>query len=432
MKKICLFVFIIAFAPVLAKAHVVCDTTLHPSIGTIAQSSDKSFSISLVGKKQNYSVKDTLSRDRDVRSPKSVNVHPNGSKYYVNSLEGGKTVVYETGSNAKMKVISHEFREADSLLWAKPSGLFEFTHYTTNLNTFKGKPVESAFSHGGRYLWVPYYRRSYDINAQDPSAVAIIDTETDSIVRLMETGPLPKMIAVSDDDCYVAVTHWGDNTVGIIDIFSESPDEWHYVDCVTVKWKKKLNDPIDSAVNRDVGSGLSLRGTAFTPDNRYLLVGCMGSSGGIAVIDMSDFSYVGHVYGMMRNLRHIIIRDGYVYLSINNKGFVQRIPLAAFYEAIDKMKNKVAYLKGWESCKVGSGARTIKITPDGRYVVAACNFSSCLVVVDTETMEKVALIKADSYPVGLDISSDGHYVYTTSQGRSGKGGNCVDIFKMEY
>lgn len=49
-----------------------------------------------------------------------------------------------------------------------------------------------AFSHRGRYLWVPYYRRSFDINAQDPSAVAVIDTRTDSIVRMFETGPLPK------------------------------------------------------------------------------------------------------------------------------------------------------------------------------------------------------------------------------------------------
>lgn len=432
MKKFCLLLFIVVFGHLFAEAHFVSDTTLHPSVGTMAQSDDKVFSITLVGKKQNYSVSDTLNRDRDVRSPKSVNVHPSGLKYYVNSLEGSKTVVYETGSNAKLKVIKHEFGEADSLLWAEPSGLFEFTHYTKNLNTFKGKPVESAFSHGGRYLWVPYYRRSYDINAQDPSAVAIIDTETDSIIRLMETGPLPKMIAVSDDDCYVAVTHWGDNTVGIIDIFSESPDEWHYVDCVTVRWKKKLNYPLNSMVNRDVGSGLSLRGTAFTPDNRYLLVGCMGAGGGIAVIDLSDFSYLGSVYGMMRNLRHIVIRDDYIYLSINNKGYIQRTPLATFYEAIDSMKDGKAVLKGWENCKVGAGARTIEITPDGRYIVAACNFSSCLVVVDIETMEKVALIKADSYPVGLDISNDGHYVYTTSQGRSGKGGNCVDIFRMDY
>ena len=262
----------------------------HPEIGTTVISTDKRFTITLVGKKQNYVGGDAATRDRDVRSPKSVNIHPNGTKYYVNSLESGKTVVYESGTNTKLKVIEHEFTEADSLLWAKPSGLFPFTHYQEDLNTFRGKPVESAFSHEGRYLWVPYYRRSYDINAQDPSAVAIIDTETDSIVRLMETGPLPKMVAVSGDNCYVAITHWGNNTVGIINIHGDSPDDWYYEDCVTVQYKLKLNYSLNTPVNRDINSGLCLRGTVFTPDGRYLLVGCMAGKGGIAVIDLSDFT----------------------------------------------------------------------------------------------------------------------------------------------
>ena len=406
--------------------------TEHPALGTTVTSTDGKFTITLLSRKQNYSFAESATLDKDIRSPKSVNVHPDGSKYYVNSLEGGKTVVYATGTTDKLKVIEHEFTEADSLLWSKPSGLYPFTHYKKNLNTFRGKPVESAFSHNGRYLWVPYYRRSYDINAQDPSAVAVIDTRTDSIIRLMETGPLPKMVAVSGDNRYVAITHWGNNTVGIINIASASPDKWYYEDCVTVQHKLTLNYSLTASVNRDVNSGLCLRGTVFTPDGRYLLVGCMGGNGGIAVIDLSDFSYLGHIYGMKTNLRHIVIRNGYIYLSINKEGCVQRVTLEKLYEAIDQMENGKVTLSDWENCKVAAGARTIDITPDGRYVVAACNFSSRLVVVDTETFKEIARIKADSYPVGLDISKDGKYVYTTSQGRDGAGGNCVDIYQMDY
>ena len=432
MKHFLSIFFVLFFFPILAEASAMIDTTLHPAVGTKVQSSDKTLTITLIGKKQNYSAVESATRDVDVRSPKSVNIHPDGTKYYVNSLEGGKTVVYATGTNEKLKVIRHEFTEADSLLWSEPSGLFEFTHYKKNLNTFWGKPVESAFSHNGRYLWVPYYRRSYDINAQDPSAVAVIDTETDSIVRLMETGPLPKMIAVSEDNCYVAITHWGNNTVGIINITGKTPDDWYYEDCVTVQHKLTLNFSLTASVNRDVNSGLCLRGTVFTPDGRYLLVGCMGGNGGIAVIDLQDFSYVGHIYGMMTNLRHLVIRNGYLYLSINKEGYIQRVPLTTFYEAIGQIENGKATLKDWENCKVAAGARTIDITPDGRYVVAACNFSSRLVVVDTESFKEIVRIKADSYPVGLDISKDGKYVYTTSQGRDGAGGNCVDIYQMDY
>lgn len=404
----------------------------HPALGTKVSTADSTFTITLLSRKQNYSYLESATLDKDIRSPKSVNIHPDGTKYYVNSLEGGKTVVYESGTNTKLKVIEHEFTEADSLLWSKPSGLYSFTHYKKNLNTFRGKPVESAFSHNGRYLWIPYYRRSYDINAQDPSAVAIIDTETDSIVKLMETGPLPKMVAVSGDNHNVAITHWGNNTVGIINIVSDSPDEWYYEDCVTIQHKLTLNYSLTASVNRDINSGLCLRGTVFTPDGRYLLVGCMGGNGGIGVIDLLDFSYKGHVYGMKTNLRHLVIRNGYIYLSINKEGCIQRIPLETFYEAINQMENGKVTLSDWENCKVAAGARTIDITPDGRYVVAACNFSSRLVVVDTESFKEIARIKADSYPVGLDISKDGKYVYTTSQGREGGGGNCVDIYQMDY
>ena len=406
--------------------------TEHPALGTQVSSADGSFTITLLSRKQNYSYAESATLDKDIRSPKSVNIHPNGKKFYVNSLEGGKTVVYATGSNEKLKVIEHEFTEADSLLWSKPSGLYPFTHYKKNLNTFRGKPVESAFSHHGRYLWVPYYRRSYDINAQDPSAVAVIDTRTDSIVKLMETGPLPKMVAVSGDNRYVAITHWGNNTVGIINIEGKTPDDWYYEDCVTIQKKLILNYSLTASVNRDVNSGLCLRGTVFTPDGRYLLVGCMGGSGGIAVIDLQDFSYLGHVYGMMTNLRHLVIRNDMLYLSINKEGYIQRVSLNTFYEAIGQMENGKVTLKDWENCKVAAGARTIDITPDGRYVVAACNFSSRLVVVDTESFQEIARIKADSYPVGLDISKDGKFVYTTSQGRDGAGGNCVDIYQMDY
>ena len=405
---------------------------IHPEIGNSVSSYDGQFSITLLTKKQYYSRSDTMTMDPDVRSPKSVHIHPSGEKYYVNSLEGMRTVVYESATNTKKKVINHTFNKADTMLWSKPSGLYPFTHYKKNLNTFSGKPVESAFSHDGRYLWVPYYRRSYDINAQDPSAVAVIDTETDSIVKLMETGPLPKMIAVSHNNNYVAITHWGDNTVGIVDISSDSPADWHHVACVTVKYKLTLNFSMTTPVNRDVNSGMCLRGTAFTPDDRYLLVGAMGGSGGINVIDMEDFTYKGTVSGMMSNLRHLVIRNQYIYLSINKSGYIQRAPLEAFMDTVANMKNGKARFDNWTNCKVGSGARTIEVTSDGRYVIAACNSSNCLTVVDAETMKPVATIPADSYPVGLDISKDCRFVYLTSQAREGMGGNCVDIFKLKY
>lgn len=405
-------------------------TVVHPSINGSVVSTCGSLRITLTSKRQNYGGA-ANTRDNAIFSPKSVNIHPDNSKYYVNSLEGGTTVVFEMGTNRRLKVINHRIGSAHDSLWSESSPLYRFEHYRKN-NHFMGKPVEAVFSHNGRYLWVPYYKRSYDINAQDPSAVAVIDTQSDEIVRLMETGPLPKMIAVSHDNRTIAVSHWGNNTVGIINIESDNPMEWHHSKLYVVDYVLPLNYSLTTHINRDNGSGYALRGTVFTPDDRYLLVGCMGGGGGIAVIDMQEQKYLGRVKGMMVGVRHLVISNGYLYLSINGGGYVQRIELDKFIDAATHITQKSIDLNGWTNCKVGAGARTIAVSPCGKYIFAACNIASRLYVVDAEQMKVLATAPVDSFPVGLDVSSCGETLITTSQGRSGYGGNAVDIFSIEY
>lgn len=404
---------------------------VHSRIGDKVTSADGNVTITCIGKKQNFSARDTATRDVDVHSPKSVNFHPDGSRYYVNSLEGCKTVVYDMKTNKKIKVINHDFKSGTGALWNTPSGYYKFTHYPNGESRpFMGKPVESAFSHGGRYLWVPYYRRTFDINAQDPSAIAIIDTRCDSIVRMMETGPLPKMVVASHDSKIVAVTHWGNNTVGLIDVSSPDPTQWHHLPYVVIDRELQLNFSLTSSVNRDNNSGLLLRGTVFMPDDRYLLVGCMGG-GGIAVIDMKDRKYIGKIGGIS-NARHLITKGKYLYASCNAAGLVCRVSLDNVVKAIEGRNGMAINVGNWEVCHVGGGARTIEASPSGNYVFAACNSASALYVVDTRTMKSIAQITVDSYPVGLHISSDGGFVVVTSQGRSGGGGNAVNLYKVEY
>lgn len=408
-------------------------TIVHPLVGAKSTPENASVSVTLVTKHVNFPGAAKEYRDEFINSPKSANIHPDGTKYYVNSLEGCATVVYDMKTHKRLKVIHYNFKDGkDDALWSKPSDFYPFTHYTKNLNTFQGKPVESTFSHGGRYLWIPFYRRTYDLNAQDPSAIAVVDTRTDEIVKLMETGPLPKMVACSHDGRHVAITHWGNNTVGLVNVASLDPDKWYHEKLLVVDYVLPLNYSLTQSVDRDNNSGYCLRGTVFTPDDRYLLVGCMGGNGGIAVIDMQTQEYLGRVLGMMANVRHLVIRDGYLYLSINKAGYVQRIKLDKFMDAAHHISGKTTTLQGWESCQVGAGARTIEISPSGKYVFAACNLASKLYVVDTRTMKTVCDIGVDSYPVGLDISNDGKYVIVTSQGRSGGGGNAVNIYEVNY
>ena len=406
---------------------------VHPDFGT--SWTGEGIKVTFMTRKQQFSLAETETLDKDIHSPKSVNIHPSGKKYYVNSLEGAKTVVYDFATNEKTKVIKHSFdEEKDKDLWAPSSGLFSYGHHYDHPDTFTGKPVESTFTHGGRYLWVPYYRRSFDINAQEPSAMAVIDTETDEIIRMFETGPLPKMVATSPDGTRLVVTHWGNNTVGLMDISSEEPADWHYITCLVVDYELKLNFSLTKPVDRDVNSGYCLRGTVFTPDNHYLFVGCMGGGGGIAVIDLTTNRYLGRAMGVMPNLRHLIIKNGFLYGSINKTGNIQRVELEDFINQVsvlDGDKKKSVTVTNWVTCKIPAGARTIEASPSGHYIFAACNFSSCLAIVDAREMKLLGTIPADSFPVGLDISRDGRYLFTTSQARD-IAGNCVDIFNVEY
>lgn len=382
--------------------------------------------------KQNYNRKETSSLDKDIRSPKSVSVHPDGQRYYVNSLEGFKTVVYDFRTNSKVAVIEHKYTKDDAALWAPSSCLYSFLHEYETPEVFKGKPVESTFSHDGKYLWVPYYRRDYDLNAQEPSAISVIDTDSNRIVRAFETGPLPKMVATSPDGRTLAVTHWGNNTVGILDISGDDMAAWHYDTCYVVDYRLKLDFSTTVSVDRDEDSGYCLRGTCFTPDGRYLFVGCMSGTNGIAVIDLQERAYLGRVLGCKGNVRHLVINDGWLYISSNRYGYVQRIRLDAFMDAFGHFKDRKAEVAGWENCKVRAGARTISISPDGRYLFAACNSGSCISVVDLEKFKSIGEVPIDSYPVGLDLSNDGQWIYVTSQGKSGNGGNAVNIVKVEY
>ena len=45
-------------------------------------------------------------------------------------------------------------------------------------------------------------------------------------------------------------------------------------------------------------------------------------------------------------------------------------------------------------------------------------------------MKVVSRIRADSYTVGLAVSPDGRQVWTTSQGKRGKGGNSVCVYRV--
>ncbi|MBE9535806.1 MAG: beta-propeller fold lactonase family protein [Proteobacteria bacterium] len=416
------------------KRKVAAPKLVRVPIGTAAADKGGRVSLELVARFQQYNPKPKQASDhydRHIYSPKSVFFSGSTEKVFVNSLEGMSTVIYDRRNLVKTGVISHRFKRADARLFdgdENPGGWLDFPedYQQDRKNNFWGKPVEFAETHNGRYLWVPYYRRSFDKNGALPSAVAVIDTSRDEIVRVMSTGPVPKMLAPSPDGKWLAVIHWGDNTVGLIDIGSEKPSEFHRAGIITVEKKYSLKS--DKKVNRDSACGFCLRGAVFTRDSKYLLVGRM-KGGGIAVIDVKKESYVDTVYGMKPTPRHLVLsaEGDLLYLSSNYSGYVSSY-------RVDKLINAALSGKGrlrpQQEVMTGRGTRTISLSPDGRLIYAAVKGESRIKVIDSGSMKVMLEIPTDSFPVGMAVSPDGTQLWVTAQGSKGVGGNSVSVYKV--
>jgi len=111
--------------------------------------------------------------------PKSVYVAPDGNKVYVANLEGQNVVVVDAKS--------HRVKERIEV---------------------PGKPVEIAFSRGGRWVW---------ITLLDRGELVVYDTLIKGILRTIEVGEEPKIVRVSPDDRVAVVANWRSGDISVID-----------------------------------------------------------------------------------------------------------------------------------------------------------------------------------------------------------------------
>ncbi|MDR1080381.1 MAG: YncE family protein [Deltaproteobacteria bacterium] len=435
-----------AFRPSLAAAVLAALLTYLPAAGPshAAPPEDRGSGLTPVGQlyslRSGVKVRPVSTDDPHISSPKSVNFHPDGHKVYINALEGLETLVYSVPDLTLLKAVSHSFGPADADLFNGETTLFDYPYHHARepelLNVFSGKPVEGTFSHGGRYFWVPYYRRDFDKNASDPSAMAVIDTRTDAIVRVVPTGPLPKMVAASPDGKYLAVTHWGDNTVGLMDISSEDPRDFAYVRHMVDG--ARLNTR-NITGNRDNNCGRCLRGTVFSPDSSRLLVGRMAGTG-IAVFSIPEGRLLGAFTSFSPSPRHLVADPGrdLLYASDSKQGMVSRTSLSEALKSVEEAGGRDVRGPAGQRIDVGTRPRTVAVTPDGRTLFTSVHGSFKLVRVDTDSWRVTGTEDVSPAPVGLGLSPDGRYVAVTSQGYRDKsapggysGGNSVEFFSLD-
>ncbi len=285
-------------------------------------------------------------------------------------------MVFDSAGLLKLAVIRHQFKGDEKFI--DVNAPFDY-HWpkVKNPNAFSGKPVESVSTHRGRFLWVPYYRRSYDDRASEPSAMAIINTSTNEIVRVVGTGPIAKYVQASPDGRFLAVSHWGDNTVGVFHIRGNDPKKFK-------EFTKLLVDrPLAKAQmagNRDSNCGFCVRGLSYSADSRYLFVARM-RKGGIAVFDLlarTKPNYLGTVYGVDPGSRDLQIQSGILYTGGNASGFIERVPVNRLLESLKgKPSGSAVTIRlddlGGVKTFAGTGVRSLKLTPDGKYLFVAVN-----------------------------------------------------------
>lgn len=383
------------------------------------------------GKIQGFGPKAGGHYDPDLLSPKSVAFSPDGRTLYINALEAGKTLVYSYPSLKRLAVISHRFTAADAALFQGQSTVFNYPLSrempASSPNQFLGKPVEMAFSHNGKFLWVPYYRRSTDPRSAGPSAVAVIDTRSHRIVRVMPTGPLPKFVAVSPNSQHVVVVQWGDNTLLRLDTADDDPSKWTAAQHWVVE---KALDVRNVGANRDKQCGYCLRGAVFTQDGRHLIVARMGG-GGLAGFEVATGRYLGSIRAVAPTPRHLVLsKDGQtLWMTSNVSGVLTRMDVPTLLSSLQSAQGRMVQGERGEELNVGGGARTVSVSTDERFAYVATNSARKIVTVDLKAWKVVDSATASPFPVGLAVSPDGCTVASTSQGRAGQGGgNTVDLY----
>ncbi len=406
------------------------------SIGQESRPTDGVVRMTLIARRQSYNPSPTHPMDfydPGIYSPKSVVFHPLGDKVFVNSLEGESTLIYGKQGFQQLAAIHHRFTNDDSLLFAAPVPFgYKFATGVKRPNVFSGKPVEMEITHNGRFLWVPYYRRDFDALGVMPSGLGLIDIPTQKIVRVFHTGPIPKGVKASPNGELLAVSHWGDNSVGLFKIKGEDPGRFRPYSLLVVDKKLPLKNV---KVNRDSDCGFCVRGLAFTADSKYLFVGRM-KRGGLAVfrVDGVKPDYLGTLHGIDPSPRDLKISGEHLFVSSNGSGYVFKFKWRELLALIESSNAKDVQITDQdvhtEKVFVGLGPRSLNISRDGKWLFVAVNHASEAVAVDCSRMRIVSRVDVDSFPVGLALSPDERELWVTSQGRNGQGGNSVSVFQI--
>jgi YVTN family beta-propeller protein len=246
--------------------------------------------------------------------------------------------------------------------------------YKGKKGTYRGSPVEVAFSHNGRFAWVsnycmfgpgynrPGHDRGTPSGNYDESFLYKINTDTFIIEDVIEVGSVPKYVATTHDSRLVLVSNW-------------------------CSWDLSVVDTEKNREIRRIKIGRYPRGIVVSPTFYLAYVAIMGSYD-IAIVDLKNFtlSFMKHVG---RSPRHLSIgpEGRYLYATLNGEGTVAKI------DAISKRVVK--------KVRTGNAPRSMTISDDGRYLYVVNYHSNTMSEVRTDDMRVIQSVKTNHHPIGI-------------------------------
>lgn len=297
-------------------------------------------------------------------SPKSVLASGTGLISTHNMMYTHNVTLFDANSYAQVKRISDSVKLSD----------FGYSQYS---GTYKGAPVEGAFSPDGKYLYFTNYamygkgftKEGHDTcspaSGYDKSFLSRINLVTSKIDAVFPVGSVPKVVKVTPDNKFILVSNWCSYTVTVI----------------SVQTGKTVSS---------IKIGRYPRGIAVSKDSKFAYVAEMGGSN-IHKIDLSDLSKTLIPIGS--NPRAVVLSpDGNtLYATLNVSGKV------IAWNLVTNKKIK--------SVTTGKAARSLDISEDGSALFVVNFFSGTVAKVRTSDMSVVQTVKVCSEPIGITYDS---------------------------
>jgi YVTN family beta-propeller protein len=310
-------------------------------------------------------------------APKSVLASGTGLVSAHNMMYRHSVTIYDSKKNTLLATVSDTVRLSD----------FGYKKYS---GTYKGAPVEGAFSPDGKYLYFTNYAmygkgfnkegtdKCSPSNGYDASFLSRVNLDDYKIDAVYSVGSVPKVVQVTPDNKYILVSNWCSYTVTVISVDS-------------------------GKTAKTIKIGRYPRGIAVDKSSTYAYVAEMGGSG-IHRIDLRDFSKTFIPVGS--NPRAVVLSpdEKTLYVTLNVSGKVAAWDLEA---------NKLI-----KTATTGKAARSLAISDDGAALYVVNYLSGTVSKVRSSDLKVVQTLRVCNEPIGITFDSSSQNTWVACYGGS--------------